>query len=411
VLNRLLPPPGTARVLVLATLVNTIGNGAYMATSVLFLTRSVGLSPAQVATGLSVAAAVSILLSTPLGYAADRAGAKRIYIGALLVSAVSFAGLMLVGDVWTFTALACVIGAGDAAARGANGVLVAAAAPPAGRVRLRAYTRSANNLGIGLGTLAGSLPLILDTRAAYVAMLLANATTFVLAAAIATRLRAVIAAAVPKTGPRLVALRDRPFLVFAAVDGLLAALYNGLLTIALPLWLVVHGDAPLWLVSAALVVNTAGCVLLQVRASRGVDGPLRAALVSRRGALVVGVSCVVFGLAGLLPPAGVVALVLLAALVHVLGELLLSSATWAVVYDLAPDWAQGQYQGTYLTGRQIGNMVTPPLLTGLVLGFGVAGWVVVGVLFALAATAYPAIVRWGVRTRPATVAEPELVSV
>jgi MFS family permease len=409
-LSRLLPPPGTARVLVAATLVNTIGNGAYMATSVLFLTRSVGLAPGQVAVGLSVAAAVSILLSSPLGYAADRAGAKQVYLTALLVSAACFAGLVLVRDVWTFTVLAIVIGAADAASRGANGVLVAGAAVPSERVRLRAYTRSANNLGIGLGTLAGSLPLMLDTRTAYVAMLWANAATFVVAAGIATRVPTTAPVAAPKTGPRLVALRDRPFLAFAAIDGLLAALYNGLLTIALPLWLVAHGDAPLWLVSAALVVNTAGCVLLQVRATRGVDGPLRASLVSRRGALVVGASCAIFGVAGLLPTAGVIALILIAAVVHVLGELLLSSATWAVVYDLAPDWAQGPYQGAYLTGRQIGNMITPPLLTALVLGFGVAGWIVVGGLFGVAALAYPAVVRWGVRTRP-RVAERDLVAV
>jgi hypothetical protein len=85
--------------------------------------------------------------------------------------------------------------------------------------------------------------------------------------------------------------------------------------------------------------------------------------------------------------------------VHVLGELYLSTATWAVVFGLAPDWAQGQYQGTYLTGRQIGNMITPPLLTALVVAGGGPGWLGVGAVFAVAALAYPALVRWGMRTR------------
>jgi MFS family permease len=194
------------------------------------------------------------------------------------------------------------------------------------------------------------------------------------------------------------------------IGALLAALYNELLTIALPVWLLSREGAPLWLVSVALVINTTACVLLQVRASRGIDSPVAGSRASRKGALIVGIACVLFGLAGLLPPAAMIASVMIAAVIHVLGELLLSSATWAVVYDLAPDWAHGQYQGTYVTGRQIGNMVAPPLLTALVLGLGGGGWVVVGAIFAVAAAAYPPVVRWGVRTRPA-VATAHLVSV
>jgi hypothetical protein len=44
-------------------------------------------------------------------------------------------------------------------------------------------------------------------------------------------------------------------------------------------------------------------------------------------------------------------LVPVAATVHVLGELWLSSAMFAVVFDLAPHWAQGQYQGASLLKR------------------------------------------------------------
>ncbi|MEU3454977.1 hypothetical protein ABZ671_15455 [Micromonospora sp. NPDC006766] len=44
----MLPPPGNARILIFTHFVNTFGNGAYLTTSALFLTRSVGLSPAHV---------------------------------------------------------------------------------------------------------------------------------------------------------------------------------------------------------------------------------------------------------------------------------------------------------------------------------------------------------------------------
>jgi hypothetical protein len=92
-------------------------------------------------------------------------------------------------------------------------------------------------------------------------------------------------------------------------------------------------------------------------------------------------------------------LVIAAAIVHVLGELWISSASFAVVFDLAPDWAQGQYQGVHQTGRQIGNMVAPPVLTALVIGLGVPGWFALAAIFAAIGLISPRIIRWGLRQR------------
>jgi hypothetical protein len=266
--------------------------------------------------------------------------------------------------------------------------------------------RSANNAGTGLGTLAGAIPLLLDSRAGYVGLLLANAATFIVAAVIVGRVRQVDAVARPVAAPRIVALRDRPFLAFALVDGLVAAMYNELLSLALPLWLVAYTHVPIALVSMVLLINTLGCVLLQVWASGGTHTAAAAIPVARRGALVVGAACLLLSLTSGQASWLVTAIVAAAAAVHVLGELWLSSATWAVVFELAPDWAQGQYQGAYLTGRQIGNMAAPPLLTALVIGVGGPGWVAVAAIFAAAGVSYPAIVRWGLRTRGRGAATP-----
>lgn len=396
----LLPPPGNARILIAAQFVHRLGNGAYITTSALFLTRSVGLAPAEVAAGLAIAAAVGMAASTPMGYVADRFGPKRVLLATLLTLAAAFAGLTTVHDLWTFAAIACVLAVGDTCAKSATGAMVAASVAPEERLRLRAFLRSANNAGTGLGALAGSLPLLLDTRTAYVAMLLGNAAALAAAATVVTRVRAIGPPPQrPTDEPRLVALRDKPFLGFALVDGFLASLYNELLTFALPLWLAHRAGAPLWLVSAALLVNTVGCVLLQVWATNGTDGPSDGARAGRRGALIVAASCVLFGATAAAPVWLVIGLVIAAAVVHVLGELFLSTGTWAVIFGLAPDWAQGQYQGAYLTGRQIGNMVTPPLLTVLVIGGGGPGWVAVGAIFVAAGLAYPRLVGWGIRTR------------
>ncbi|MEV0715094.1 MFS transporter [Asanoa sp. NPDC050611] len=402
----LLPAPGTPRVLMFATLVNTFGNGAYLATGALFLTRSVGLSAGQVALGLSVAALAGIGLSTPMGHVADRYGPKRLQVAALVVLAGCFAGLTTVHHLWSYALLACVIAVGDATVKASTGAMIAGSVPPGERVRTRAFIRSTNNAGIALGTAVAAIPLTLDSRAGYLAVLFGNAATYLLAAAVATRAGRVTRVAPPPDGPRLAALRDRPFLAFALLDGLVAALYNGLLALALPLWLVTRTHAPATLVSAALLVNTIGCVTLQVWASRGTDTAASALPVSRRGALVVAASCVLFGLTGGRSPRVAGTLVLLAAAVHVLGELWLSSATFAVAFDLAPDWAQGQYQGLLQTGRQIGNMLAPPLLTTLVITVGEPGWLALAAVFAGAGLTYPAVVRWALRNRTPTASIP-----
>ena len=395
----MLLPPGNPRILAVATLVNQFGSGAYLATSALFLTRSVGLTPAQVGLGLGIAALAGIVLTTPLGYVVDRIGAKAVFLASLVLLAGLFAGLTLVHSFWVYTALACAIATADATAKAASNTLIATSVAPEQRLRVRAFVRSTSNAGVALGTLAGGIPLMLNSRAGYVAMLLGNAASFAVTAVIVARIRSVAAVARPADARRVVALRDRPFLAFALVDGLMAAMYNGLLSLALPLWLVAYTHAPVALVSMALLINTLGCVFLQVWASNGTHDAAAAIPVGRRGALVVGAACLIFAVTSGQPSWLVATLVAIAAVVHVLGELWQSSATWAVVYDLAPDWAQGQYQGAYLSGRQIGNMATPPLLTALVIGVGAGGWVAVGGIFVVAGLAYPAIVRWGLRTR------------
>jgi len=387
----------TSRILMFATLVNTFGNGAYLTTSALLLTRSAGLTTAEVAAGMSIGAFAGMVLSTPMGYVVDRLGPKRVQVVALLVLAACFVGLTRVGQLWSFAAIASVIGVGEATVKSANGALIAAAVPPGERVRARAYVRSTNNAGIALGALVGGIPLALDSRGGYLAVLLGNAVTFLIAAAVVARIRDVAAVPAPKGGPRLVALRDRPFMAFALVDGVSAALYNEMLSLALPLFLVAYTHASVALVSAALLVNTVGCVALQVWAARGAETAADAIPVARRGALVVAAACALFALTAHRPSWLVAALVLLAAVVHLLGELWLSTATAAVVFDLAPEWAQGQYQAAQQTGRQIGNLAAPPLLTALVVGLGAPGWLGVGAVFAAVAWAAPALVRRGLR--------------
>ncbi|MET9298412.1 MULTISPECIES: MFS transporter [Micromonospora] len=397
---RLLPEPGPSRTLALSTLVNTVGRGTWLTASALFLTRSVGLSVAQVGVALTLTALVSLVASTPMGYLADRLGPRGLQMAALLASAACTTALVTVRSFTGFLVVGMLMAVADAGTRGARGALIAGAVPPDQRVRTRAYLRAVTNVGISVGTVLAGFALAADTRGAYVTLILLDAATYVLAAAVLLRLPPVPPMPAPAHGPRLIALRDRPFLAFTVLDGLMS-MHFSLINIALPLWIAGHTSAPNWLISVCLLVNTVVVILFQVRASRGTEDLTGAGRAARRAGVLLAAACALFAAGGGVPVAVAVPLLLAGALVHVVGELWHAAAGWGISFGLAPAHAHGQYQGAYGMGMQLGSMVAPVVVTTLAIGWGVPGWLVLGVVFLLLGTLVPPVVRWAARTRPA----------
>ncbi|MCO1596073.1 MFS transporter [Micromonospora sp. RHAY321] len=406
---RLLPPPGPARTLTLGTLVKTVGRGLWLVSSALFLTRSVGLSPTQVGIGLTISALAGVLASAPSGYLADRIGPRGAQVGGLIVAGTLTAGLITVRSFAAFLVVGAATALADAVERGARGALIAGAIPADQRVHTRAYLRATTNVGISVGAVLGGFAIAADTRAGYVALILTAAAASLGAAAVFLRLPTVAPVAAPTHGPRLVALRDRPFLVFTLLDGLMS-MHFSLLTIALPLWIAGHTRAPAWMISALTLVNTVLVVLLQVRAARSAVTLPGAARASRRAGVAIALACVLFAASGALPTAAAIGLLCCGSLVHVIGELWHSAAGWGISFGLAPADAQGQYQGTYGMGYELGKMLAPVVVTSLALGWGVPGWLLLGGLFLLLGALVPPVVRWAGRTRSTSLeAEPVTV--
>ncbi|WP_435150628.1 MFS transporter [Micromonospora aurantiaca (nom. illeg.)] len=397
---RLLPEPGPSRTLALSTLVNTVGRGTWLTASALFLTRSVGLTVAQVGVALTLTALVSLVASTPMGYLADRLGPRGLQMAALLASAACTDALVTVRSFTGFLVVGMLMAVADAGTRGARGALIAGAVPPDQRVRTRAYLRAVTNVGISVGTVLAGFALAADTRGAYVTLILLDAATYVLAAAVLLRLPPVPPMPAPAHGPRLIALRDRPFLAFTVLDGLMS-MHFSLINIALPLWIAGHTSAPNWLISVCLLVNTVVVILFQVRASRGTEDLTGAGRAARRAGVLLAAACALFAAGGGVPVAVAVPLLLAGALVHVVGELWHAAAGWGISFGLAPAHAHGQYQGAYGMGMQLGSMVAPVVVTTLAIGWGVPGWLVLGVVFLLLGALVPPVVRWAARTRPA----------
>lgn len=398
--STLLPAPGAPRILAIATLVNTLGNGLFFTASALFLTRSVGLSVRQVGVGLTIAGLVGLLANVPAGRIAELAGPREVLAIVTGLAAVFMAGYAFVHTFPVFLVVACgELVATNASSAVRNG-LIATAVAGEDRVHTRAYLRSITNLGIGIGSALAGVALHFDTRFAYLTLIYADALTFAASVVLIMRLPRV--PRLPRTvgdGPRLVAIRDRPYLAIVALNSLLC-IHNGLLEVAVPLWIVRHTSAPRVMVAAIFVLNTAMCVVFQVRVSRGIDDIKSSGRALRQCGALFFVSCALYGLAGGRSAAVAILLLVVAELVHVTGELLQAAGSWGYGYQLAPDQLQGQYQGLFSMSYGIANTLAPVIVTTIVIGGGLFGWLLIGAMFLVVGLAMGPLGRWAEANRP-----------
>jgi MFS transporter len=343
---------------------------------------------------MSAAALATLLASTPLGYLADRYGPRMLQAGFYAALAVCYAAMLFVSSFPTYLGVVLLTAVCDAGQRAARGALIAGAVPPAERVRTRALLRSSANLGYLGGAAGAGLALAHGTPLAYRSLIVCNAASYLLVAALAMRLPKLAARPGKRDGPRLACLRNRPYLAFVALDGLMNV-HNGILALALPLWIAADTHAPRWMVAVCIAVNTSMIILFQVRTARGTDDLAGAARAARTGGFLIAAACLLFAVSTGPPAWMVITLLLAGTVAHVLGEMRHSAAGWAISFGLAPEDSHGQYQAAYAMSAQFGAMVAPALLVWLILGIGQAGWLILALLVAVPALAVPAATRWG----------------
>ncbi|MEP6817000.1 MAG: MFS transporter [Marmoricola sp.] len=395
---RVLPAPGPVRQLALVTLVNTTGNGIFYTLSALYFTRILGFSVVSVGAGLSIAAFAGLLAGVPIGHLADRRGAREVLAVMLLATCVADGLLLAVQAYWQFVLIASVTVFVESGANAARNALIAGVVQGSQRAATKAYLRSITNVGMTLGTAIAAIALHFDSRTAYVSVLYVDVAGYLVCAILATRLPRVTPTSRSETPGMFAATRDLPFVVVTLITAVLNMHY-WIIEIAMPLWVVDHTQAPRWLVSVLVVVNTGTVVVGQVLVARRVT-TLHAAITASAvsGVLFVG-ACGLFGLSGSVGVAAAAALLVAAALLDVFGELSQAAASFLLGFELAPDHATGQYQGLYGMGFALSALLAPTVMAVLPLRMGLPGWWILGGILLAAALAIGPAVRWAERTR------------
>jgi hypothetical protein len=176
-----------------------------------------------------------------------------------------------------------------------------------------------------------------------------DALGFLASAVVLMRLPAPSPVPAPAEGPSSSMLRDRPYALVTLVNMVML-----LLSLVLPLWTASRTVAPTWTVSALFVLNTLSVILFQVCAARRVIGTVSAARQVRRASVVLLAARV--GVVALSAQGGsgwtAGAVLGAAAVLQVIGEMLLDTGGWEIGFALAPADRQGQYQGFFGAGKR-----------------------------------------------------------
>lgn len=412
----LVPPAGPRRVLALAQLGNSVGDGAYYVTSALYFTHVVGLAPARVGLGLTVAWAVGSLVGVPLGGLADRRGPRGTAVRLALATAAAVASFLVVRGFVPFVLAACAYASAQSGLAAARQALLAGLVPAGERTGLLAHLQSTLNAGLAVGAGLGGLALHAGTRAAYLGVFALDAVSFLLCAALLLRLPPVPQVAVRRghgvarrDRGRPGVLRDRPYVLVTFLNTVLL-LRMPLLSLGIPLWITERTEAPAWLVSALFVLNTGAVMVFQVRMARGVTGLASATRAIRRSGLVMLASCAVFALSSGASPWAAAGILVAGAVLQAVAEMQQSAGSWHLAFDLAPADRMGEYQGFFGTGVTVARTMGPLVLTALLVGWGTPGWLLLGGLMAGASYGMGPAAKWAA-TRGATAQAQDAVPV
>jgi MFS family permease len=374
--------PRESRLLVFIGLVDAIGTGLYIAGFAVFFTRSAGMSTVEVGVGFTVANACGLVAMTPIGMLADRIGPRAAAILLHYWRGVGFIAFALVHDFVTFLVVSCFVGIPTRAIDPVSQMYVDRHIGKDLRVRVLAVLRVVYNLGFSIGGLLTTLILLIDTRPAFLMIVLGNGATFLLAGFLLGRVP-LLADHPPdrrtaRGWPR--SLRQGRYLIVTALNAVLV-LNVTVLTMGIPLWVTSRTEAPVAVVGPLVVLNTVLVVLLQVRLSKGTETREGGVRALRRAALAFAGCMALLALSGLLNAVGAVLAVVVATVLLTFGELWQFGGRLSVSYALAPRDRQGEYLSVFWLGSAAALMVGPLLITAGVVERGPLGWLALAAVF------------------------------
>ncbi|MER5642373.1 MFS transporter [Kitasatospora sp. NPDC002227] len=386
-----------------SSMVGNAGYGLLSTITVLYYSGALQLSATRIGLTLTAAGLAAALLGVPAGRLADTRIPARVGAGVSYLLLAVMESLLVLVRSFTLLVVVLTVAAGfEMLARTMRQVTVAGLGGERA-AEFRAKVAARANLAMLAGMGASSLVIACDSPAVYRA---AIAAACVCTAGQGLLMLAVPADALPGPGgadgsplpsagtapSRWLVLRDLPYL---AICGLYAVMTMAecVITVALPLRISQHTQAPTWLVGVFGIANVLAVGLLLTRVGRLVGTPARAGRAMAVGGALNGLFVLLLMLAADRSPATSVALLAAGMLLAVTAQLCVLPAENELTMTLAPARARGQYLGLSETALTTALTLGPAVVTLATVDTGRTGWALLAAAFALAGAAAPAAAR------------------
>jgi MFS family permease len=344
---------------------NSLGNGIVLPFLIIYLheVRHFGLATS----GLVVATLGGVgLFSSPLaGRVVDRIGARTTLMASLALLAAGYGGFPFVRHPWHALCLAAIAGAGNGGFAPSHSSLLAALTSREQRTTAYALQRATDNLGFGVGGLAGGLIATTRVPGSFTLLFALDAGTFLafiaLLAFVPKPTAPGITAALRATGRYTTVLRDRAFLWLLVVVAVLVAAAYAQISTVLPPYVKEHASVSEAGIGLIFFVNTVVIVAAQLPLAKALEGRRRMRALALAGAIFAA-TCLVVLASGLWLDSTVALIVLCAAIaVFSVGECLHGAVQNPLVADLAPEHLLGRYMALRTIAWQLGFMIGPAL--------------------------------------------------
>ncbi|MGI5354021.1 MFS transporter [Streptomyces sp. CA-252508] len=395
-----IPGGRDGRRMLLVSLIDKIGTGLWATALPLYFTQVTAMTVAHVGLLVGVSGGIGIAGAPLAGRLADRFPVTRVLISAQLLRAAALLALLTTHDHALLLAYSA-IGALPDRASGVLTKLYAARLAGPRRARYQAVNRTVANIGWAIGGLGAAAALAVATTTAYQTLLIGNALSYVIAAALTLRCAeppspARIAATPTTPAPTVPAKpsnpwRDRTFLLYTATE---AALFldDAILQVGMPLWIVHATDAPVGLAPLLLVLNSVLVVLFQVPLARFGTTPAAARTLLTPLACLFTTGCLALAASAAGDRWTAVAALTTAAVALTFAEMIQATASWELSVALAPADAQGAYLGVHGLAASAQRSAGPLLVTAAITA-GPLAWPVLGAAFTLTCLAQHRLVR------------------
>jgi MFS family permease len=389
----LLPSTPSGRTLAVGAGIDSLGTGMFFASFALYFVGVVGIAATEVALAATIAGAVALLAPVPLGRLADRLGNGRFYVALLLLRGLGYGCFAFVTDFKGFLVLTVLLTAADRSSSPLQQAVVTALIGGQDRTRTMASIRAVRNIGLTVGFLLAGAAFAAAEPSVFIAIFVVNGLSFVVVAALVRRVLSRAGAAVELRAPAATGaaaagvrspFRDRWFMVFTVGNGVLS-LYDTVLIVLLPIWVIEQTAVPVALVPVLMAVNTVLTVLLQVYVTRFADSPAAAIRLLLWSGVLMVVCCGFFAIAQAASAALAISAILVAVVVLSIAENLQEVAAWELSAELSPEAARARYLGAFSLGFSGQKVIGPSLLVVILLPTGLIAWPVLAGAFGTAA--------------------------